>query len=53
MPTVSCVCGEKVTAPPDMGVIRQRDYVLDWFTTHLANAVAKRKAERLAARIQK
>lgn len=53
MPNAGCVCGAKVQAPTDMGVVRQRDFVLDWFTEHLNAVMVKRRADRAAARAAK
>ena len=46
MPTAVCVCGARTVAPGDMGVIRQRDYCLDWFNSHLADMRAARRLAR-------
>lgn len=43
LPNPSCVCGEKFSAPEDMGIFRQRDFVLDMFNTHLAAVRARGK----------
>lgn len=46
MPTARCICGAKVSAPEDMGIVRQRDFALDWFNIHRAAEAAKRRLAR-------
>ncbi len=50
MPRVACVCGERFTAPSDMGTVRQRDACLDWFSAHLERVRAAYRAVYRAAK---